>query len=88
MKAKNLPAIITFIDFKKAFDSIHREKMIKILKAYNIPEKLTAAIAKLYENTKAKVLSPDGETAFFEILAEVLQGDTLSPYLIMRCGKL
>ena len=65
VKAKNLPAIILFIDFKKAFDSIHCKKMIKILKAYDIPEKLSAAIAKLYENTKAKVLSPDGETAFF-----------------------
>ena len=37
VKANNLPAIITFIDFKKAFDSIHRAKMIRILKAYGIP---------------------------------------------------
>ena len=29
----------------------------------------------------AKVLSPDGETELFEILAGVLQGDTLAPYL-------
>ena len=34
IKSNNLPAIITFIDFKKAFDTIHRGKMIKILKAY------------------------------------------------------
>ena len=29
----------------------------------------------------AKVLTPDGETELFEILAGVLQGDTLAPYL-------
>ena len=35
----------------------------------------------MYEKTMAKVLSPDGETELFEILAGVLQGDTLAPYL-------
>ena len=35
----------------------------------------------MYENTRAKVITPDGETDFFEIKAGVLQGDTLAPYL-------
>ena len=69
-KKFNLKAILVFIDFKKAFDSIHRGKMLKILQAYGIPEKLVKAIAVLYENTKAKVLSPDGETETFSIQAE------------------
>ena len=77
----NLKAIIVFVDFKKAFDSIHRGKMMKILEAYGIPEKIVKAIAALYENTQAKVLSPDGETDSFPIQAGVLQGDTLAPYL-------
>merc|ERR1712030_833 len=32
VQAYNLPAIITFIDFKKAVDTIHMGKMLKILK--------------------------------------------------------
>ena len=44
VKNNNKPAVITFIDFKKAFDSIHRGKMIKILQAYSISEKLVHAI--------------------------------------------
>ena len=83
VKAHNLPAIITFIDFKKAFDTIHRGKMLKILHAYGIPELIVEAIGKMYQNTKAKVISPDGETELFEILAGVLQGDTLAPYLFV-----
>ncbi|XP_072046557.1 uncharacterized protein [Amphiura filiformis] len=83
VKAHNLPAIITFIDFKKAFDTIHRGKMLKILHAYGIPELIVEAIGKMYQNTKAKVISPDGETDLFEILAGVLQGDTLAPYLFV-----
>lgn len=38
LKSKNLSAIITFVDFKKAFDSINREIMFKILAAYGIPQ--------------------------------------------------
>ncbi|XP_072015018.1 uncharacterized protein [Amphiura filiformis] len=83
VKAHNLPAIITFIDFKKAFDTIHRGKMLKILHAYGIPELIVEAIGNMYQNTKAKVISPDGETELFEILAGVLQGDTLAPYLFV-----
>ena len=81
VKSNNLPAVIVFLDFRKAFDSVHRGKMLKVLKAYGIPDELIKAIGKLYENTSAKILSPDGETDKFEIIAGVLQGDTLAPYL-------
>ena len=83
IKAKNLKAVLTFIDFRKAFDSIDRSQLMKILKAYGIPEKIVKAIEIMYTDTQAKVLSPDGETDYFEILAGVLQGDTLAPYLFI-----
>ena len=79
MKSNNLKAALLFIDFKMAFDSIHRCKMMKILAAYGIPAELVNAIGKLYEDTRAKALSPD----YFEILAGVLQGNTLAPYLFV-----
>ena len=37
--AKNLQATILFVDFTKAFDSIHRGKMEQILLAYGIPKR-------------------------------------------------
>ena len=73
VKANHLPAVITFIDFKKAFDSIHRAKMMKILKAYGIPPNLLRAIEAMYSNTKARIMTPDGETEQFDITAGVLQ---------------
>ena len=39
----------------------------------------------LYRNTKWKVRSPDGDTEYFDIVAGVLQGDTLAPYLFIIC---
>ena len=68
VKSNNLKSILVFVDFKKAFDSIHRGKMRQILLAYGIPIKLVKTIMKLYEGTKAKVVSPDGDTALFDIL--------------------
>ena len=73
------------MDFSKAFDSIHRGKMEEILIAYGIPRETVSAIMMLYRITKSKVRSPDGDTDFFNILAEVLQGDTLAPYIFVIC---
>ena len=83
VRAKNLLAILLFVDFTKAFDSIHRGKMEPILLVYGIPKETVAAITILYKNTKVKVRSPDGDTEYFDIVAGVLQGDTLAPYLFI-----
>ena len=84
-RAKNLQPTLLFVDFTKAFDSIHRGKMELILLAYGLPKETVAAIMILYGNTKVKVRSPDGDTKYFDIVAGVLKGDTLAPYLFIIC---
>ena len=59
--------------------------MEQILLAYGITKETIAAIMILYRNTKVKVHSPGGDTDYFDIVAEVLQGDTLAPYLFIIC---
>ena len=39
----------------------------------------------LYKNTKVKVHFLDRDTDYFNIVADVLQGNTLAPYLIIIC---
>ena len=75
VRAKILQATILFVDFTKTFDSIHRQKMEQILLAYGLPKETIAVIMILYRNTKVKV----------GIVAGVLQGDTLVPYLFIIC---
>ena len=82
---KNLDTTILFVDFSKAFDSIHREKMEQKLLTYVIPKETVTAMIMLYRNTKVKVCSPDRDTDFFDIVAGVLQGDTLALYLFIIC---
>ena len=83
VKSKNMNSIITYIDFRKAFDSIDRGRMFKIIIAYGIPKPLVNMISITYENTEAKVLTLDGETNSFHINSGVHQGDTLAPFLFI-----
>ena len=85
VRAKNLQTTLLFVDFTKAFDSIHRGKMEQVLLAYGLPEGTVAAIKILYRNTKVKARSPDGDTEYFDILAGVQQGDTRAPCFFIIC---
>ena len=62
VRAINLEATLIFVDFSKAFSSIHKGGMEQILLADGLPKETVAAIMMLYKNTKVKVHSPDGDT--------------------------
>ena len=85
VQAKKLQVTLQFVDFTKAFDSIHKGKMEQILLVYGLPKETVAAITILYKNTKVKVCSPDGDTEYFDIVARVLQGDTPASYFFIIC---
>ena len=48
----------------------------------SLKKSLTAIMIR-YKNTKAMFRSPNGDTDFLDIVAEVLQRDILSPYLFI-----
>ena len=75
--------VATFIDYSKAFDSVSRSMMQKILMAYGVPEKVVAMIMYMYNGSKSHVMTSDGPSDEFEITAGVLQGDTLAPFLFV-----
>ena len=51
-----LPHTVTFIDFKKAFDSINKKVMFTDLQHYGIPEAVVSAVSALYNNSKSAVM--------------------------------
>ena len=73
----------TFIDFRKAFHTIHRGKLFEILLAYGVPDKIIEAMEASYSETWGKVRTAVGETETFQVLAGVLLGDTLSSFLFI-----
>ena len=79
----HIPAVLDFVDFRKAFDSVSRERLFDILAAYGIPQEIIKTIRATYTNTTAQVITEDGNTEYFSIEAGVLQGDTIAPYLFI-----
>ena len=80
-----LPLVVTFIDFKKAFDSINRKVMFAVLPHYGIPEAVVNAIrlSVLYKNSKSAVMVDGGLSDPFDVTTGVLQGDVLAPFLFV-----
>ena len=83
MNRCNREAYLIFVDFRKAFDSIHRETMFEILDLYGIPPPIIDAIRAIYTESESCILTPDGMTDFFAITTGILQGDTLAPLLFI-----
>ena len=79
----NLDLALVFVDFSKTFDSVKRSKMFEILELYGIPKEIIATIKVMYIDTSSTILTTDGETPSFPILAGILQGDTLAPFLFI-----
>ena len=50
-----IPGVVIFVDFKAAFDSVHRPSLWKILHEYCIPEKIVNIIRGTYSNCQARV---------------------------------
>ena len=74
---------INYVDFKKAFDSIHHESLWKILKLYGIPDKYINIFRALYRNTRCCAKTANGVTEMFDILTGVRQGCILSPFVFL-----
>ena len=44
---------VNFVDFKKAFDSIHRDTLWKILQLYGIPQEMDASGSGIHDEAKS-----------------------------------
>ena len=79
----NRKLYINFIDFKKAFDSVHREKVWNIAKVYGIPPKVIRIFKSFYLNSCCCIRTGTGHTEYFDIISGVRQGCILSPLLFL-----
>ena len=75
--------MLNFIDFKKAFDSIHRTSLWNIACSYGIPGQFVNTFKSLYANSRCCVRTEGGTTYFFDIVTGVRQGCILSPFLFL-----
>lgn len=79
----NAPLCINFIDFEKAFDSLDRDCLWKLMRHYGIPGKLVNLVKNSYDGTTCQVVHDGDLSKKFEIKTGVRQGCILSPFLFL-----
>lgn len=84
-KRRHKQQVITFVDFKKAYDCIHRSSMLDILRNLGLHPKLINMIKLTLVNTKSKVKFRGELSESFTIKTGLRQGDGLSP-LLFNCA--
>ena len=70
---------VNFVDFEKAFDSVHRESLWKILRHYGIPEKLVKLIFQIFHRNFP--CSVGNSTTKFTVKSGVRQGCVMSSFI-------
>uniref|UniRef100_A0AAV2LFI9 Rho-GAP domain-containing protein n=1 Tax=Knipowitschia caucasica TaxID=637954 RepID=A0AAV2LFI9_KNICA len=79
----NSPMYVNFIDYEKAFDSVDRQSLWKLLRHYGVPEKITNIIRKSYEGMTCRIVHGRQLTDAFGVRTGVRQGCLLSPCLFL-----
>jgi len=70
-----------YVDFKKAYNSIHRQSLYNIMEEFGIPQKLVTLTKICMENTQYKIRVESTVSEDFEVRIGLKQGDSLSPTL-------
>ena len=71
-----------FVDLQKAYDSVDRELLWKVLARAGVPEEMIAVIRQFHDGMQAQVRMDDGELSeWFEVTQGLRQGYVLSPLL-------
>ena len=74
---------INFVDYEKAFDSLDRDTLWKLLQHYGIPEKIITLIRNTYDGMTCKVTHAGRLTDSFPVKTGVRQGCLLSPFMFL-----
>ena len=80
---KNIPSLLFFSDFEKAFDSVDHNYIFDTLRHFNFGDSIIQWVETFYIGAKSCVLNNGFTTDFFDIERGVRQGCPLSPYLLI-----
>ena len=80
-REQNLPLYICFVDFRKAFDSVPRDMLWRVLGRYGCPGNFINIIKLFHEGMEAQVMIGGELSDTFPVTNGVKQGCTLAPTL-------
>ncbi|VDO79060.1 unnamed protein product [Schistosoma margrebowiei] len=79
----NSSLYINFIGYEKAFDTVDRRTLWKLLRHYGVPEKIVNIIRNSYDGLQCKVVHEGQLTDAFQVRTGLRQGCLLSPFLFL-----
>jgi hypothetical protein len=71
------------VDYEKAFDSLDKEMLWKLIRHYGVPQKFVKLIRNSYEGKTCRVVHGGQLTESFRVKTGVKQGCFLSPFLFL-----
>ncbi|KAL1447281.1 hypothetical protein WDU94_008893 [Cyamophila willieti] len=80
---QNTPLCIAFIDISKAFDSVNRDMLFKILEIVKCPPNTLQILKSFYDRTSSTVKIENCESPSFDIISGVRQGCVIAPLLFI-----
>ena len=78
-RRRRIPLYMCFVDLQKAYGSVDRELLRKVLAQAGVPEEMVAVIRQFHDGMQAQVRMDDGELSdWFEVTQGLRQGCVLS----------
>ena len=77
------PLYTVFVDFQKAFDSVDRDVIWRLMYHYGFPPKFVAIIQQFYKDATCQVIHDGKLTEPFSVQTGVRQGCLLSPTIFL-----